>query len=141
MAGKRSPQDSAPAASPEEKTAPVRITRVERPQAEEKAVPVVITRKAAEEDSAEDSAPAPFTEEQYKRIHNLLRNGGGVTYDQISVAVFGAPEEAHGRLVLSSITTNKRDPLEEYLMDLIARGDVKRVWNREQEDHFYFWMS
>jgi hypothetical protein len=71
-----------------------------------------------------------LTPEQVQQVVNLLENGGGVTYSEIALAIEYEPATA---LAVS----DSPGELELYLLRQIALGNVRRVWNKDMNDHFY----
>ena len=81
--------------------------------------------KAAETNVADVSPQGPLTDDQIEEIELLVKNGGGVTFDNILAGLdyAGAGPAAKD--------------LESYLMGRIALGWMQRLWNNEDQDHYY----
>jgi len=76
-----------------------------------------------------------LTEAESRRVTNLLKYGGGMTLCEL--ATCGLPERH-----IPNTWDESRPPapmclLEEVLMEALARGVVRRRWNRDEEQWTY----
>jgi len=70
-----------------------------------------------------------LTDPQAQMVQNLLDNGAGMTYSEIAELIqYEDPETLH---------IGERTWLEDHLLSGIVKGEVRRVWNNDVQDHFY----